>query len=417
MGKQIEHKTFLRPKHFIAGGIVLVLSLLLLSSILRGNESWYRAESSNLSIGKVQFGIFNDFITITGKIEPISTVYLDAIEGGRVTTKYIEEGEMVRKGDIILKLENRQLLQTILTSEAALAEKENYLRNTQIGFEAATMQSQKLLLENKMRLKRSKRAFIRSKKMFAEEFISKEEYLQAEEEYIFEQNLFEINKKKAVVDSVMQETSMKTLASDLAKMREMLTFVRGRLNDLEVRAPANGQLGMLNAEMGESIQRGQRIGMVHNLERFKINAKVDEHYIDRVRHNLNATMTKQGNDIRTMVKKVYPEVRNGAFEIDLHFSENEPNNLRAGQTYNMKLELGKAEESLLLPRGSFFQNTGGKWLYVLNHDGTKAEKRSIRLGKQNPQFHEVLEGLKAGEQVILSSYDMFEDKDVIVIEN
>ena len=197
--------------------------------------------------------------------------------------------------------------------------------------------------------------------------------------------LLEINKQKAKNDSLIQLTSMKTLETDLLKMRQMLGLVRERLDNLNVKAPVDGQLGMLDAEIGQSISQGQRIGMIHVLTSFKVKAKIDEHYIDRVRRDLAASFERNGVNYRMIVKKVYPEVRDGQFEIDLIFEGDKPENIRAGQTYHVKLELGQSESALLLPRGGFFQSTGGQWVFVLNENGTEAVKRSIRIGKQNPQ--------------------------------
>lgn len=197
-------------------------------------------------------------------------------------------------------------------------------------------------------------------------------------------------------------------------MRQMLKLVYERLDNLHVKAPVDGQLGMLDAEIGQSIRQGDRIGLIHVLTNFRVNARIDEHYIDRIRPELAATLDRNDEIHNLSVKKVYPEVREGQFEIDMLFVGNRPEKIRTGQTYHIKLELGQPEKTILLPRGGFFQSTGGQWVYVLNDDGTAAEKRSIRIGKHNPQYYEVLEGLKSGEQVITSNYDMFGENDKVV---
>jgi HlyD family secretion protein len=360
-----------------------------------------------LTVSNVEKGLFNDYITIIGQVEPITTIYLDAIEGGRVAEKIIEEGTMVKKGDVILKLENRQLYQTILNSEAALAEKENYLRNTRISFEAEMIQSRRNLLENKYRLQRKKRNYEQSEILFNDGLIPREDYLQAREDYDYEKNLLNINQLKARNDSMMLMTNMKTLDNDLRKMRQMLGFVRERIDHLEVRAPVDGQLGMLDAEIGQSISQGQRIGMIHVLSDYKVEAKVDEHYIDRVRRDLPCNFDRNGNEFNLHVKKVYPEVREGQFEIDMVFHGDKPEKIRTGQTYHIKLQLGQPADAVLIPRGGFFQSTGGQWVFVLNEAGTAAYKRQIKIGKYNPRYYEVLEGLKPGEKVITSGYEMF----------
>lgn len=407
MDRAIEKKKGIKKKHvYIALGTVLLL-FLLYQIIWADHTSVMRVEKEKLSISEVESGMFNDYITIIGRVEPISTIYFDAIEGGRVEEKVIEEGAMVKQGDVILRLENRQLFQTILNSEAALAEKENYLRNTRISFEAEMIQSKRSLLDNKFRLQRKKRNFEQSNMLYEEKLIAREEYLQAKEDFEYEQGLLKINQLKARNDSIMLMTNMKTLDDDLKKMRQMFELVHERLDNLDVKAPVDGQLGMLDAEIGQSVSQGQRIGMVHVLSDYKIEANVDEHYIDKVRRELPASFDRNGNDYNLHVKKVYPEVRDGQFEIDLVFNDSRPENIRTGQTYHVRLQLGQPTEAVLIPRGGFFQSTGGRWVFVLNESGTAAYKREVRIGKQNPRHYEVIEGLEPGERIITSGYEMF----------
>jgi HlyD family secretion protein len=416
MDKIIEKKKGLRPKHiiWIAGGIAF--AFLLYKVIFAENSSTFRAEKDKVTISTVEDGLFNDYITVIGQVEPITTIYLDAIESGQIQERFIEEGSMVQKGDVILRLENRQLYQTILNSEAALAEKENYLRNTRISFETELIQSRKNLLDSRYRLNRKKRSFEQNKALFDEQLISKEEFTQAKEDYEYEVNMLEINKLKAKNDSLIRLTSMQSLETDLVKMRQMLVLVRERLDNLNVKAPVNGQLGMLDAEIGQRINEGQRIGQINVLDNFKINALIDEHYIDRVIRDLPATLDRNETSYNLKVKKVYPEVRNGQFKIDMVFNGSTPNNIRTGQSYHIKLELGESGKAVLLARGGFFQSTGGQWVYVLNKDGNEATKRNIKIGKLNPQYYEVLEGLSAGEKVITSGYEMFGTNDRIIFK-
>ena len=416
MDKIIEKKKGLRPKHiiWIAGG--LAFAFMLYKVIFAETGPTFRAEKDKLTISTVEDGLFNDYITVIGQVEPITTIYLDAIESGQIQLRFIEEGAMVQKGDVILRLENRQLYQTILNSEAALAEKENYLRNTRISFETELIQSRKNILDSRYRLNRKKRSFEQNKALFNDQLISKEDFLQSKEDYEYEVNMLEINKVKAKNDSLIRLTSMQSLETDLIKMRQMLVLVRERLDNLNVKAPVNGQLGMLDAEIGQRVNEGQRIGQINVLNNFKINALIDEHYIDRVVRDLPATLDRNGTNFKLKVRKVYPEVRSGQFKIDVVFDGTTPDNIRTGQTYHIKLELGESGKAVLLPRGGFFQSTGGQWVFVLNEDGTGATKRNIRIGKQNPQYYEVLEGLKAGEKVITSGYEMFGTNDRIVLK-
>jgi HlyD family secretion protein len=416
MDKTIERKKGIRLKHVIWGLGILLILFLMFKLIKSGQVSVFRAKADKITISTVEEDVFNDYITVNGQVEPISTIYLDAAEGGRVSERLIEEGAMVQKGDVILRLENRQLYQTILDSEAALAEKENYLRTTRINFETELIESRRSILDSKYKLTRKKRTYEQYQTLFDQGLISKEEYLQSKEDYEYEVNLLKINKVKASNDSLLRVTSMITLDSDLGKMRQMLQLVHERLDNLNVKAPVDGQLGMLDAEIGQSIGGGQRIGQINVLTNFKINAQIDEHYIDRVQRGLSATFDRNGTEINLTVKKVYPEVREGQFKIDMVFNGTSPENLRTGQTYNIKLELGASEKAIMIPRGGFFQSTGGQWIFVLNQAGTEAVKRQIRIGKQNPQYYEILEGLQACEKVITSGYELFGDNDKIILK-
>ncbi len=416
MDKIIEKKKGIRLKHVIWGVCILLFIFLIFKIIQGGRISTFRAEADKLTIGTAEENIFNDYITITGQVEPISTIYLDAVEGGRVAERLIEEGAMVKQGDVIIRLENRQLYQNILESEAALAEKENYLRSTRISFESEQIESRRNILESEYKLTRKKRNFEQDQSLFDQGLISNEEYLQSKEDYEYEAGLLKINKMKAVNDSIIRGTSITTLENDLKKMRQTLVLVHERLDNLNVKAPVDGQLGMLDAEIGQSIAGGQRIGQINVLTNFKINAKIDEHYIDRVQRGLAATFDRNGTEVKMTVRKVFPEVRDGQFEIDLVFYGATPENLRTGQTYHLKLQLGESAKALMIPRGGFFQSTGGQWIFVLNEAGTEAVKRPIKIGKQNPQYYEILEGLKPGEKVITSGYELFGNNDKIVLK-
>ena len=416
MDRVIEKKKGIQKKHFFWSAGILLVGFLIFKLIFGDHSSVFRAEKDQLMVSSVEDGIFNDYITVIGQVEPITTIFLDAVEGGTVEERFIEEGAMVKKGDVILRLGNRQLYQTILNSEAALAEKENYLRSTRISFESELIQSRRNILDSEFKVTRKKRTFHQYETLFKEELISKEDFLQSKEDFEYEINLLEINKIKARNDSMLRATSMITLETDLQKMRQMLNLVHERLGDLNVKSPVDGQLGMLDAEIGQSINGGQRIGQINVLENFKVNAKIDEHYIDRVIRGLAASLDRNGTNFNLSVKKVYPDVRDGQFKIDLVFEGPKPENVRTGQTYHVKLELGESQKAIMIPRGGFFQSTGGQWIFVLNEAGTEAVKRQIKIGKQNPQYYEVLEGLKAGEKVITSGYEMFGTNERIVMK-
>jgi len=416
MDIQLEKKKGLRPKHY--GYIALGLLLLFVGwKMLFGNSlSTFRTEKDKLSISKVINGKFDDYITINGNVAPIATIYMDAYEGGRVTEKFIEEGAMVKKGDIILKLENQGLYEQILASESNLALKQNDLRSTKLTFDSRQVEGKKSLATAEYELHRKKRHFEQNKDLFKDELISKEDYLRSQEDYNLSQKQYKIIKLQTVQDNKLRKTSLAGLDTDLKRMKKTLSMVYQRLDHLNVKAPADGQLGFLDAEIGQNIAKGQRIGQINVLTDYKIEATIDEHYIDRVKRNLTAILERNGKEYPLRLRKVYPEVRNGKFKVDLVFTKDKPKTIRTGQSYNIKLQLGESRNALLLPRGSFFQSTGGQWIFVLNTNGSEALKRTISIGKQNSKYYEVLSGLKAGEKVITSNYDNFGDAQRIILK-
>jgi HlyD family secretion protein len=416
MDIKLEKKKGLRPRHYgyIALGILVLFAgwkLLFASS-----ASTFRTEKDRLTISQIAAGKFDDYITINGNVAPIATIYMDAYEGGRVAEKLIEEGTMVKKGDIILKLENMNLYEQILASESNLALKQNDLRSTRLTFDARQVEGRRSLATASTDLQRLKRNFEQNEALYADELISREVYLTSKENYELAQKQYEIIKLQTEQDDELRKTSLSGLDTDLERMQQTLSMVYERLDHLNVRAPADGQLGFLDAEIGQSIAQGERIGQINVLTDFKIEAEIDEFYIDRVKRDLSASLERNDKEFPLRVRKVYPEVRNGRFKVDLVFTGEKPETIRAGQSYNIKLQLGASSEALLLPKGGFFQSTGGQWIFVVDPEGGEAIKRSIRVGKQNSRFYEVLDGLEDGEQVITSNYDSFGEAERIVFK-
>ena len=416
MDKVIEKKKGLKMKHIYISGGVIIFAFLMYQVLLADHQSVFRAEKDKLTISTVEDGLFNDYITIIGQVEPISTIYLDVEEGGKVEEIYIEEGEMVKKGDVILRLRNTDLNTTIMSSESELAYHANELRNTQIQIEQQRIENKQQKLQVDLTVVQAKRKFKQYEGLFNEDLIAKEDYLQAKEDYELSLKEQELTYQKMIQDSIFRANQKISMDESLENTRLSLKMAKERLENLNVKAPVDGQLGLLDAEIGQSISRGQRLGLIHILTNFKINAKIDEHYIGRVRRDLSATFDRNDMKYQLSVKKVYPEVREGQFEIDLVFQGEKPENIRTGQTYHIKLELGQPGKAMLLPRGGFFQSTGGQWVFVLNSNGTEAVKRNIRIGKQNPQYYEVLEGLQPGEKVITSGYELFGNNDKLLLK-
>lgn len=416
MDKPIAKKKGLQKKHlgYIAIGLVIVV--LMYMAFFTDRTSTFRVEKEKLIIETVTRGQFNDYITVTGTVEPISTVFLDAQEGGRVEEILIEEGSMVKKGDVILRLSNPDLYLNILDSEAQLAEKENFLRNTQVTMEQERIAIKRELINLKFDIERKERTYEQNAELVKDNLISKEEFIRSKEDLEMARSSQELFIERQKADSLFRTVQVETIKANLDNMRKNLALVRQRVENLNVRATVDGQLGLLVPEIGQSIQRGANMGQINVLTSYKISALIDEHYIDRVRTQLTASLERQGTKFNLSVKRVYPEVRNGTFEIDMVFTDSMPDNVRTGQTYYISLELGQPKEAVLVPLGGFFQETGGQWIFVLDPTEEFASKRTISVGRKNPKYYEVLEGLEPGEKVIISGYESFGKNEKLVFK-
>lgn len=416
MDKPIAKKKGLQKKHigYLAIGIAMIV--LIYMAFFTDRTSTYRVEKDKLIIETVIKDQFNDYITVPGTVEPISTIFLDAQEGGRVEEILIEEGSMLKKGDIILRLSNPDLYLNILDSEAQLAEKENFLRNTQVTMEQERIAIKRELITLGYDIERKQRTYQQNVTLIKDNLISKEEFIRSKEDLdmaISSQQLFKERQKQ---DSIFRSVQVETIKANLDNMRKNLALVRQRVENLNVRATVDGQLGLLVPEIGQSISRGANMGQINVLTSYKVTAQIDEHYIDRVRPQLTATLDRQGNIFDLVVRRVYPDVRNGTFEIDMTFSDTIPENIRTGQTYYTSLQLGQPKESVLVPIGGFFQETGGQWIFVLDPTGSFATKRNISIGRKNPKYYEVLEGIEPGEKVIVSGYETFGKNEKLIFK-
>ena len=415
MDIQLEKKKGIQKKHlpYIAGGSVIIL---LLAWVIFGNHaSTMRVDSKSVNIADVTYGEFNDYIRLNGRVQPISIVQISPEEGGIVLEKVVEEGAQVKKGDVILRLANSNLDLSILNAESELAEKQNLLRNTQVAMQQdkLTNETEKATLD--IDTQRKQRTFKQMERLYQEKLVSKEEYMQAKEDFELSQRKHNLVSQRLEQDSIYRTVQMDQMEDNLQNMRQNVAMIRERKNKLEVRATISGELGLLDAELGQNISAGQMVGQINDLSDFKVEAQVDEHYIDRVTNGLPATFQRQNASFGLKVRKVYPEVREGRFRTDFVFTGERPDNIRSGQTYYIDLQLGEPTESVLIPKGTFFQVTGGNWIFVVDKDGKKAYRRTIRIGRQNPQYYEVLEGLEQGERVIVSGYEGFKDNEVLVL--
>jgi len=391
-----------------------IMAAFIISLIFRDDASTLRVNGESLSISEVREGEFNDYIRLSGQVQPMTTIQVSPRESGIVEDILIEEGSKVQAGDIIIRLGNDDLDLEILNSEANLAEKENALRNTMIQMEQEKMQLSLNILELKTEVQRKGRALESQKRLFDDGLIGKEEYLRSEEDYILFCKKLEVTIARAEQDSLYRNVQIKQMKESLENMKLNMQRIRMRKKHLEVKAPINGELGLLEVTLGESISSGRKIGQINALDSYKIEALIDEHYIDRVSAGLSATFERQNETFDAVIRKVYPEVRDGKFKADFRFSGEQPHNIRTGQTYYLNLQLAQPEKAILIHRGTFYQKTAGKWIYVVAPEGGKAVKREIRIGRQNPQFYEVLEGLEPGEKVITSGYENFGDNEVLI---
>ena len=392
------------------GALLLSLIIYLL---VRDNTSTMRINPDTLTIATVTKGDFNDYIRLNGQVLPMTTIQISPQEGGVVQKIIVEEGTQVKAGDPILLLSNDNLDLQILNSEAELAEKENILRHTLISMEQQKLNLQQEQLQLQTEVKRCLRIYEAQRALYNDQLISREDYLRAEEDYHLANNRLTLVKNRAYQDSLYRSVQIQQMQESLENMRLNMQMIRRRKENLTIKAPIDGEVGLLDVVLGQSIAQGTKIGQINDLTNYKIEAQIDEHYIDRVFAGLEATFDRQDEHYSAVIRKVYPEVRSGKFRADFKFVNEQPANIRSGQTYYLNLQLGQSEEAVLIPRGSFFQTTGGKWIYVLNEQGDRAIKREIRIRRQNPQFYEVIEGLQPGDKVITSSYEKFGNNEVL----
>ena len=417
MDRKIEQKKGIRRAFtkkalpFWGGALLLVFILWL---IFRDDSKKLRIDADNITVSTVTSGEFNDYIRISGQVTPMTTIQISPLEGGVVQQIVTEEGSRVKAGDVILILSNENLDMQILSSEADLAEKENILRNTMIQMEQQKLSVEQEKLQLQMEVQRNRRTYEAQKSLYDDGLIAREDFLKAEEDFTLSNSRLKLVENRAKQDSLHRSVEIDRMRESLENMRVNMMMIRKRKENLTIKAPIDGELGLLDVVLGQSVGAGSKIGQINNLDSYKIEAQIDEHYIDRIMPGLEATFERQSERYQAQIRKVYPEVRDGKFKADFKFMEQQPDNIRSGQTYYLNLQLGQPVEAVLIPRGAFYQKTGGKWIYVLSSDGSKATRRDIRIGRQNPQYYEVVEGLEAGERVITSSSDNFGESEVLV---
>ncbi|QIP12876.1 efflux RND transporter periplasmic adaptor subunit [Spirosoma aureum] len=408
------------PKRFwttqriaIFGGGTLILSLLAYTFLFADRRSKLNVEKDKITVSNVSTGPFEDFIAVTGVVQPLKTIRLDAIEGGYVTSKLVEGGNMVKKGDVLLKLENQSLKLSFLQSETEANRLVNDLQNTRQRIQIERFTLRKTLADVDAQISQAKDTYDRQEKLYKDKVVSEEDYLKAKRAYerLVTQRTIEIETQKYQEENA--KFQIKQLEGTLQRTQRNVALWQQTLDNLVVKAPVSGQLSSIDVEVGSNINRGQNIGQIDDLNGFKMRVGIDEHYISRVFSGLKGSFEFNGKMHDLEISRVYPEVKSGRFEVDMVFPKGTPEGIKRGQSSPIQLELGKAAKATLLPVGGFFSDTGGNWVYVVDKSGKRAVKRPITLGRKNPEFYEVLEGLQPGEQVITSSYENFGDNEVL----
>ncbi len=390
----------------------MVVVVLLASGLGR---SRVRIQANKVTIGKVQAGLFKEFIPITGTVQPIKTVFLDAVQGGTVEERFLEDGASVEVGTPILRLGNQQFQMDAINREAQLLDQQNNLRNTRLNMDQQTNNWRQQLVQLDYDIKQLERTWRLNEGLIDKGLVAQQEHDRSREEFLLALERRKLLAANIRNDSLFRRTQEGQIASSLDLIQDNLVFLRRTMENLTVRSPINGTLSGLRAEIGQTIAQGVRIAQVDVLDGFKVRARIPEHYVARVHVGLTGTFTLAGAEYVIEVFKVYPEVSNGEFDVDLRFAKERPEDIRRGQTFQVRLQLSEDMQATMLPRGPFFQDTGGQWVYVLDASGT-ATKRDVKLGRQNPDMYEVLEGLRPGDRVVTSRYSAFNNADELLIE-
>ncbi|RKX26604.1 MAG: hypothetical protein DRP45_03135 [Candidatus Zixiibacteriota bacterium] len=417
MDRQLKKRKW-PPRRIAYVSVAGLFVVIVLYNIMFGDHSSrLNVQAERLTISTVEKGEFQEFIPVTGSVIPIKTHYLDAVEGGRVDTVFLEAGSFVNKGDKILKLANTNLLLDIMYREAELFQQSNNLRNTRLTMARDRLTTRGQLLDLENRIARQRRVYELNVDLMARNLsVSNQEFEESRDEFEYLNAKRELTLQAREQDSIYRETQITQLEASVERIEANLEIVRQNLDNLVIKAPVSGHLTSLNANVGESKMRGERLGQVDVLDGFKVRVGVDEHYITRINIGQKGECTYSDDPYQLSISKVYPEVINGRFEVDMEFSDAAPEGIRRGQTLRIRLELGDLTEAVLLASGGFYQKTGGRWVFVVDESGDVARKREIQLGRQNPLRYEVLSGLDPGERVITSSYDNFGDVDQLILK-
>lgn len=416
MDRKIEKKTWTLKRILTIVAIAAFVGLSIYAFWFMDVRSTLNVERDKITVSTVQEDTFQEFIQVTGAVQPIQTIYLDAIEGGVVQEVFLESGTMVEEGDTILTLTNSSLQLQVMQQTSGLYDQINNVRNSRLNLEQNTLRLQEQLANAKSQMEILKAQYERQKKLIDRDLISEQEFQTTKENYEYQKRRYELTYESYKKDSVQTITQMRQLNNSEQRMFQNLEAVQQILDNLAVTAPITGQLSTFELNQGQSISSGERIGQVDILDSYKVRVAIDEYHLSRIVQGLNGSFTFDGQTHELVITRIYPGINNGQFEVDMEFVNEAPQNLRRGQTLRIRLELGESASAVQIPRGGFYQTTGGNWVFVVNEEEGKAYRRDIRLGRQNPEYFEVQFGLEPGEKVITSSYDTFGDNEVLVLE-
>jgi len=412
----LKKKRFSSSKiRWIIGGALILILILFVAFSTSGNSK-LNVERERITISEVKEGVFQENIPVNGVVLPITTIYLDALEGGRVEEIFVEDGAIMKKDEPILRLSNTDLELSLINQETSVY---NLLTQMQISQNAArqnTINKLNQMTEVKSALIEAERIYKLNTKLYEQKAIGRQEFVEAENNYNYQQQRMELTKEILKQDSISTRQEQGQANSSYARTKNALALMRKKVGDLVVRAPVEGQLTSLDAEIGQSKDKGERLGQIDVLSGFKVRVDVDEHYISRIFSGQTGTFPFNNKEYKLVIKKVYTQVTNGRFQVDMEFEGNVPEGIRRGQTLQIRVALSQEKQALLIPKGGFFQQTGGNWIFKLNQEGDMAYKVDIQLGSQNTEYYEVLQGLKPGDKVITSGYDNYGDIQELILK-
>ena len=413
----IKKKRFTPQKIAMITGVTLLVGLIVFVLLSSSGSTRLNVEKERISINTVKKGIFQENIPVNGVVMPITTIYLDALEGGRVEEKFVEDGAMMKKGEPILRLSNTDLELSLVNQETQVYNLLTQMQRTQNASRENTIGKLNQLTEVKSSLREAERRYKLNKKLFEKGAVAEQEYLETRNNYNYQKDRLALTERVLQQDSISSKQENVQARESYEKTRKALELMRKKVEDLIVRAPVDGQLTSLDAEIGQSKSKGERLGQIDVISGYKVRVDVDEHYISRIYAGQQGSFNFDGKNYTLEIKKVYTQVANGRFQVDMTFLEEAPEKIRRGQTLRIRVALSQEKEAVLIPKGGFFQETGGNWIFKVSEDGSIAYKTDIQLGSQNTEYYEVLSGLEPGDQVITSSYSNYEDIQELVLKD